>query len=583
MAATRDNDVINEFSGKNVITINRNNSPARPGTFKFYRTPLLILGACGLVAIGIISIGLALVQIFQGDRAYKTMESRIQLLAENLENNLDNGQLGIEAQRIIHQFNNMNQREFNTGKAELILVRSDMTPLVRIPQKTGRINIDNPRLLRAIRGAPTSVKQQHHANWTEFEIALSLRNHSGMVIGALYYWTNELYIPWRPGSLIAGLSAALLVFIAAAGLANILLVRRLKNRIAVLNARLEKFQTNIDFTQSLPAGSDELTATIRFFNSMLERLDSLMEDVQDTAGRLEGLSDSIDSETRQMTAKSEEIAKNLNEVSSRTSEQNMHMDFAAASTGKFKENLDSTAELSHEVFAMLTRSSEQAANFRDNLDTAVQHGREVYNNVSGILEGIQNHTAKLTQVEQIAVMITKLTKSTNLLSLNAAIEASRAGEAGRGFRVVAEEIKELSERSKQSAAEISTIIETMRTDTAQTASHVDGAKQAVTASVGGIQQQIKSNLEVFLQTLRQAHDKAGLSHENVEGLKQEMSRTFSEFDVTSKNMGDIANTIENIRLRVESQHAALVQVTSDIGKLMESMHFLSTLVGQVKT
>ena len=100
---------------------------------------------------------------------------------------------------------------------------------------------------------------------------------------------------------------------------------------------------------------------------------------------------------------------------------------------------------------------EMTANIRQNTDNATEtekiagraaaSAREGGQAVSDTIGAMQQITAKITIIEEIA-------RQTNLLALNAAIEAARAGEHGKGFAVVAAEVRKLAERSQRAAGEI---------------------------------------------------------------------------------------------------------------------------------
>src|SRR5208283_5429582 len=71
-------------------------------------------------------------------------------------------------------------------------------------------------------------------------------------------------------------------------------------------------------------------------------------------------------------------------------------------------------------------------------------------------------------------------------ALNAAIEAARAGEQGRGFAVVADEVRKLAERTIKATDEISGKIEAVQTESKQTASFMEEAKEKSAGAAGNI-------------------------------------------------------------------------------------------------
>ena len=76
--------------------------------------------------------------------------------------------------------------------------------------------------------------------------------------------------------------------------------------------------------------------------------------------------------------------------------------------------------------------------------------------------GVQELSAAMQRVEEIADTISAIARQTHLLALNAKIEAARAGDAGRGFGVVAAEVKELSRATAEATEQVRAIVSGIR-------------------------------------------------------------------------------------------------------------------------
>ena len=166
------------------------------------------------------------------------------------------------------------------------------------------------------------------------------------------------------------------------------------------------------------------------FNRSLEKLESAMSRVSDSA-------DAIQTGAQQISVSSDDLSR-------RTEQQ--------------AANLEETAAALDEITATVKRSAEGAkqanAAASGAKDDAVRSGTVMGDAVSAMSE-IEESSRKITQIIGV---IDEIAFQTNLLALNAGVEAARAGDAGRGFAVVAQEVRALAQRSAEAAKEIKALI-----------------------------------------------------------------------------------------------------------------------------
>ena len=166
-------------------------------------------------------------------------------------------------------------------------------------------------------------------------------------------------------------------------------------------------------------GQDELGQLLLAMQDMVEKLRSIITDVQTSANNVSGGSEQLSAGAQQMSQGTTEQAASTEEASSSIEEMN----------ATIRQNADNAAVT--EKIAIKSAAD------------AERSGRAVGNAVSAM----KQIADKISIIEEIA-------RQTNLLALNAAIEAARAGEQGRGFAVVAAEVRKLAERSQGAASEI---------------------------------------------------------------------------------------------------------------------------------
>jgi methyl-accepting chemotaxis protein len=141
---------------------------------------------------------------------------------------------------------------------------------------------------------------------------------------------------------------------------------------------------------------------------------------------------------------SQQTAKAVYDLSSRTVEQAASLEETAAQTREINKLVQRT-----------TGNSQRASQLVTEARTKAQNGGTVVEQATTAMSEIQKVAS---EVSQILGLIDDIAEQTNILSLNAAIEAARAGSLGKGFSVVAEEVRSLAARSSEAAGKIGDLI-----------------------------------------------------------------------------------------------------------------------------
>jgi methyl-accepting chemotaxis protein len=355
----------------------------------------------------------------------------------------------------------------------------------------------------------------------------------------------------------AAMSAFLLVIIislVAASLAYAVQLSIVRPVNEVVVALRDIAQGEGDLTRRLPeAGNDEVTELSRRFNQFVERLQSIIGHVAQTAREVSGSASTLsqlsrDNENEIRTQQNEiqhivgavkEMASVVQDVTvsvSDTADKSLEAD-GAASAGK----------------TLVVNTMSQITELSDDIKTAAE-----------VIDRLRNETVSIGSVLDV---IRGIADQTNLLALNAAIEAARAGEQGRGFAVVADEVRTLASKTQSSTTEIREMIERLQS----------GAQQAVEMMTAGTSQ--ASNAVV------QASD-ASNALEHITGIVSVIRDRTNQIAAASEQQSAATRQIENNIDRISSvaTHTAesSSRITSSTDNLADVAARMAELVGRFR-
>ena len=186
-----------------------------------------------------------------------------------------------------------------------------------------------------------------------------------------------------------------------------------------------------DLTQRLATpGKDELSSLNRAYNTMLENIQHIVQEIKQGSLVLYDASSSI-------TAGNQDLAQ-------RTDEQAASIVEAVASMEQLSTTITQTADNAREVELLTIRLEKEV--------------RQASNVASAANQSMGDISTSSEKISTIVTSIDDISFQTNLLALNAAVEAARAGEMGRGFAVVASEVRNLSQRCAKEANQIRELV-----------------------------------------------------------------------------------------------------------------------------
>lgn len=311
-----------------------------------------------------------------------------------------------------------------------------------------------------------------------------------------------------------------------------------------------------DLTQRLPVGAnDEIGKVSKFFNSFIEKLQSIIRSLQETADMVNDSAISIHSsigtiQTKSSSAKSVSqtvfrsagyMSKDMQEIANILAESTGNIQVVSVAVNELVETVTEISETSGKAHL----NTENARNKMEVLEKDVQELGQAADDISKVTE-----------------TISEISDQVNLLALNATIEAARAGDAGKGFAVVANEIKELAHQTANAASEIQT--------------RIDQVQQVSKATISGIVEatEIVSNNTEIVSTIASAVEEQTATVNEIGGSISEASEKLnysnskvSQASVYADDMAKMADSVTEAINEVDDAVTSIIKTSETLTEL----------------
>ena len=340
---------------------------------------------------------------------------------------------------------------------------------------------------------------------------------------------------------------------------------------------LKPITTTVDILKDIAEGEGDLTRRLeiktedemgelaKWFNTFIEKIQTIIADVAQNAGRLKASSTDLSGISQHMTQGADQTSAKANTVAAASEEMSSNMNSVAAAMEEASININMVASAAEEMTSTINEIARNTEKARVTTGEAVVEVDKVSKVVGELGRNAE-------EIDEITSIIRDISEQVNLLALNATIEAARAGEAGKGFAVVAQEIKELAKQTAEAtdnADEKLKIIQHMSSDSVknvgQVFSVINGVNEIVSTIAAAIEEQSAATKEIA-NNVAQASSGIGEVNENVAQSSTVVAEITKDIAEVTQAAGEMSTSSSQVNLSAEELDRLAGQLNEMVGR-----------------
>ena len=249
----------------------------------------------------------------------------------------------------------------------------------------------------------------------------------------------------------------------------------------------------------------------------------------------------------------------------------------------FGASADSAGGRNNNQHEQLTNTIVNVSSDTNNVFEKIQEGqnelttiRDLSRQTINISLELQNDMDKLLQVlEYISDVISginAISLQTNLLSLNASIEAARAGEAGKGFAVVAEEIGTLAGETQKLTSDMEQFVETIKEASEKSVQSASNTVESLEAMSKKINYVWDLNRE-SQQSVSRVNDSIRSIAEVSEYISSSMNEMEHQLKTSTSYMNKVSSDLKKAEEPVDGNEKTLDDTVKQMGSLSQDAFY----------
>lgn len=351
---------------------------------------------------------------------------------------------------------------------------------------------------------------------------------------------------------------------------TVYLVRKMIKPIPLLQNWAEEIAAgNLTKSQLQVDSTDELGVLADTFQDMTAKLNELVSEVNGASSSVSAASQQLAANAEQTAQASRSVAKEINDVSVKTSEQIKLVNQSSRIAADMSRKIHDITASNNLLIEMSDKSHQATLNGNKAVQQAIDQMSNIEKTTNRLSDVIHVLGSKSQQINEMIAMISGIAGQTNLLALNAAIEAARAGEQGKGFAVVAEEVRKLAEQSQVAAQQIAELIGEIELDNQKTMAAMQVGSQEVSKGT----EIVKTASIAFADIDKLSSQMTQLIERSTQAI-QEVAKDSTT--ITQAN-GSLNHFSQQIAQNTETVSQATQQQLATIEEINESCHSLTQM------